>query len=149
MSHFQFAQEQDIFGADDVPAVQAACDDPDIAHWIFGLPAPYRLEDAEEWERFYGGAHAGTWPYGLPELPTAHGGSNRDTLRGARRVAVPGCNVTAVTLGIQPGGKGAGYLGDPGFRHGRTMLTASGAVHPKACDGFVTGRVLTLPDLSC
>ena len=35
------------FDPDDAPAVQAACDDPDVAHWIFGLPAPYRLEDAE------------------------------------------------------------------------------------------------------
>jgi len=35
------------FDPDDAPAVQAACDDPDVAHWIFGLPAPYRLEHAE------------------------------------------------------------------------------------------------------
>ena len=35
------------FEPDDAPAVQAACDDPDVAHWIFGLPAPYSLADAE------------------------------------------------------------------------------------------------------
>jgi RimJ/RimL family protein N-acetyltransferase len=35
------------FAPDDAPAVQAACDDPDVAHWIFGLPTPYGLEDAE------------------------------------------------------------------------------------------------------
>ena len=35
------------FEPDDAPAVQAACDDPDVAHWIFRLPAPYSLEDAE------------------------------------------------------------------------------------------------------
>ncbi len=34
------------FEPDDAPAVQAACDDPDIAHWIHLLPAPYTLEDA-------------------------------------------------------------------------------------------------------
>ena len=33
--------------------------------------ADFRLTDAAAWERFYGGAHAGTWPYGLPELPGA------------------------------------------------------------------------------
>ena len=33
---------------DDAPAVQAACDDADVAHWIFGLPTPYGLPDAEE-----------------------------------------------------------------------------------------------------
>jgi len=32
---------------DDAAAVQAACDDPDVAHWIYGLPAPYSLADAE------------------------------------------------------------------------------------------------------
>jgi len=35
------------FEPDDAPAVQAACDDPDVAHWIYGLPAPYDLADAE------------------------------------------------------------------------------------------------------
>ena len=28
------------FEPDDAPAVRAACDDPDVAHWIHGLPAP-------------------------------------------------------------------------------------------------------------
>ena len=35
------------FEPDDAPAVQAACDDPDVAHWIHGLPTPYSLADAE------------------------------------------------------------------------------------------------------
>jgi len=35
------------FEPDDAAAVQAACDDPDIAHWIFRLPTPYSLADAE------------------------------------------------------------------------------------------------------
>lgn len=34
------------FEPDDAPAVQAGCDEPDIAHWIHLLPAPYTLEDA-------------------------------------------------------------------------------------------------------
>ena len=32
------------FEPDDAPAVQAGCDDPDVAHWIHLLPAPYTLE---------------------------------------------------------------------------------------------------------
>ena len=52
--------------------------------------------------QFYGIPHAGTWPYGLPELPTATGPQRIGT-RGARRVAVPGCNATAVTLALAPG----------------------------------------------
>ncbi|MGW2598289.1 N-acetyl-gamma-glutamyl-phosphate reductase [Streptomyces klenkii] len=59
--------------------------------------ADFRLRDAAEWERFYGSAHAGTWPYGLPELP-----GGREALKGARRVAVPGCYPTAVSLALAP-----------------------------------------------
>jgi len=75
---------------------------------VLDLGADHRLTSAADWEQFYGSAHAGTWPYGLPELVHADGagsvaGTQRDHLAGARRVAVPGCNVTAVTLGLQPG----------------------------------------------
>ena len=70
---------------------------------VLDCGADHRLADAAAWEQFYGSPHAGTWPYGLPELATAGGGRQRSVLAGARRVAVPGCNVTAVTLGLQPG----------------------------------------------
>ncbi|HET6858682.1 MAG TPA: N-acetyl-gamma-glutamyl-phosphate reductase, partial [Streptomyces sp.] len=60
--------------------------------------ADFRLRSAADWERFYGTPHAGTWPYGLPELPGA-----RDALKGSRRIAVPGCYPTAVTLALFPG----------------------------------------------
>jgi len=59
--------------------------------------ADFRLTDAGEWAAFYGGEHAGTWPYGLPELPGA-----RDALRGARRIAVPGCYPTVSSLALAP-----------------------------------------------
>ncbi|WP_125775360.1 N-acetyl-gamma-glutamyl-phosphate reductase [Antribacter gilvus] len=70
---------------------------------VLDLGADHRLESSTDWEAFYGSAHAGTWPYGLPELIRADGSRQRDRLVGATRVAVPGCNVTAVTLGLQPG----------------------------------------------
>ena len=69
--------------------------------------ADHRLEDATAWEQFYGGEFAGAWPYGLPEL--RHAGESgtasaqRELVRAARTIAVPGCNVTAVTLALQPG----------------------------------------------
>ncbi|MCS0599791.1 N-acetyl-gamma-glutamyl-phosphate reductase [Streptomyces sp. LP11] len=59
--------------------------------------ADFRLRDPAAWERFYGSPHAGTWPYGLPELPGA-----REELKGATRIAVPGCYPTAVTLALFP-----------------------------------------------
>ncbi|MDT0320753.1 N-acetyl-gamma-glutamyl-phosphate reductase [Streptomyces millisiae] len=64
---------------------------------IVDCGAAFRLSDAADWERFYGSPHAGTWPYGLPELP-----GGRQALRGARRIAVPGCYPTAVTLALFP-----------------------------------------------
>ncbi len=68
---------------------------------VIDCGADFRLTSADDWTTFYGGEHAGTWPYGLPELITA-AGRQREALAGVRRIAVPGCNVTAVTLGLQP-----------------------------------------------
>jgi len=59
--------------------------------------ADFRLTDPEAWTNFYGGVHAGTWPYGMPELPGA-----RDALRSTRRIAVPGCYPTASTFALLP-----------------------------------------------
>ncbi|WP_431772946.1 N-acetyl-gamma-glutamyl-phosphate reductase [Streptomyces cucumeris] len=64
---------------------------------VIDCGADFRLADAADWERFYGSPHAGTWPYGLPELPGA-----RAALEGSRRVAVPGCYPTAVSLALFP-----------------------------------------------
>ncbi|WP_063729068.1 N-acetyl-gamma-glutamyl-phosphate reductase [Streptomyces sp. RTd22] len=64
---------------------------------VIDCGADFRLEDAADWEKFYGSPHAGTWPYGLPELPGA-----RAALKGSRRVAVPGCYPTAVSLALFP-----------------------------------------------
>ena len=75
---------------------------------VLDCGADHRLTDAADWEAFYGTEHAGTWTYGMPELILAGdpGGVHqrqREVLAGQRRIAVPGCNVTAVTLGLQPG----------------------------------------------
>ncbi|MFD5743486.1 N-acetyl-gamma-glutamyl-phosphate reductase [Streptomyces massasporeus] len=68
---------------------------PDVL--VVDMGADFRLTDAAAWERFYGSPHAGTWPYGLPELPGA-----RAALEGSKRVAVPGCYPTAVSLALFP-----------------------------------------------
>ena len=64
--------------------------------------ADHRLTDPDDWAAFYGGPYHSAWTYGLPELVIADGWQ-RDKLVGARRIAAPGCNVTAVTLGLAPG----------------------------------------------
>ncbi|MEU3919085.1 N-acetyl-gamma-glutamyl-phosphate reductase [Streptomyces sp. NPDC029004] len=64
---------------------------------VIDMGADFRLTDAADWEAFYGSPHAGTWPYGLPELPGA-----RAALEGSKRIAVPGCFPTAVLLALFP-----------------------------------------------
>jgi N-acetyl-gamma-glutamyl-phosphate reductase len=63
----------------------------------------FRLADSQQWERFYGSSHAGTWPYGLPELPLPLGHKGREMLFGQPRIAVPGCYPTACTIALAPG----------------------------------------------
>ncbi|MDX6363875.1 MAG: N-acetyl-gamma-glutamyl-phosphate reductase [Streptomyces sp.] len=64
---------------------------------VVDMGADFRLKAPADWEKFYGSAHAGTWPYGLPELPGA-----RAALEGSKRVAVPGCYPTAASLALFP-----------------------------------------------
>ncbi|MEU1227553.1 N-acetyl-gamma-glutamyl-phosphate reductase [Streptomyces sp. NPDC005828] len=68
---------------------------PDVL--VVDMGADFRLKDPADWETYYGSPHAGTWPYGLPELPGA-----RAALEGSKRVAVPGCYPTAVSLALFP-----------------------------------------------
>ena len=67
---------------------------------VIDLSADFRLQDAEEWSRWYGMAHAcpdliGKAVYGLPEV-------NREAIKQAELIACPGCYPTAVQLGFLP-----------------------------------------------
>ena len=81
-------------------AAALRAEDPDVL--VLDLGADHRLESAEEWEAYYRSEHSGTWTYGMPELPLADGNRQRELLVGAREIAVPGCNATAVTLALAP-----------------------------------------------
>jgi N-acetyl-gamma-glutamyl-phosphate reductase len=99
---------------------------------VVDLSADFRLRDPGAYPIWYGAEHPfpdqlDAWPYGLPEL-------HREELRGASRVAVPGCYPTAALLALAP-------------------LVAAGLV---ATDGIVVdaksglsgaGRSLTDPNL--
>jgi N-acetyl-gamma-glutamyl-phosphate reductase len=65
---------------------------------IVDLGADYRLEDANQWEKYYGGNHAGSWIYGLPELCA----DQREAIKKESNVANPGCYATSISLGIAP-----------------------------------------------
>ncbi|HWH27230.1 MAG TPA: N-acetyl-gamma-glutamyl-phosphate reductase [Pseudolysinimonas sp.] len=70
---------------------------------VIDCGADHRLTDPAQWAAYYGGEYRGAWTYGLPELPTGPSTRQRENLVGATRIAIPGCNVTAVTLGLAPG----------------------------------------------
>lgn len=69
---------------------------------VIDAGADHRLTSSEDWAAFYSGPHAEPWAYGVPELPTA-AGKQRDNLRGATRIAAPGCNASTVALALAPG----------------------------------------------
>ena len=73
----------------------AASLDDDIA--VVDLGPDFRLADPADWTRHYGGGHPGRWVTGLPELPGA-----RPLIRGASRVAAPGCYATAAIVALAP-----------------------------------------------
>ena len=64
---------------------------------IVDLGADYRLKSAESWEKYYGGAHAGTWTYGIADLP-----GKQKEIASSTRVANPGCYATSIALGAAP-----------------------------------------------
>ncbi|MCL1897588.1 MAG: N-acetyl-gamma-glutamyl-phosphate reductase, partial [Micrococcales bacterium] len=73
---------------------------------LLDLGADHRLINQQDWLDYYGADPAEPWVYGLPELVTGWGAGppkQRSQLIGATRVAVPGCNASAVTLALAPG----------------------------------------------
>ncbi len=70
---------------------------------VIDCGADFRLESPDAWGSFYDTPHAGSWPYGMPELAAGTQGKQREALVGAKRIAVPGCYPTAVSLALAPG----------------------------------------------
>lgn len=99
---------ESLAGADVVFLALPHTTSAEVASWlradqiVLDCGADFRLESAEQWVKFYGTEHQGTWTYGMPELLLADGTKQREALRGATRIAVPGCNVTAITLALAP-----------------------------------------------
>ena len=64
---------------------------------IVDLGADFRLKSEESWNKYYGGSYAGSWTYGMPDLP----GKTAEIME-ASRVANPGCYATSIVLGTAP-----------------------------------------------
>jgi N-acetyl-gamma-glutamyl-phosphate reductase len=105
---FQETNQQVLSGHDIVFLSLPHSKSAQVAAWIdedalvLDCGADFRLDSAADWVKFYGGEHAGTWTYGMPELLIGKSKKQRDELVGTKRIAVPGCNVTAITLGLAP-----------------------------------------------
>jgi len=69
---------------------------------VIDAGADHRLTSESAWEAFYGGAFHEPWTYGVPELLVGEG-KQREQLRGATRIAAPGCNASTVSLSLAPG----------------------------------------------
>lgn len=73
---------------------------------VVDLGADHRLINQSDWDTYYGGDYYAAWQYGMPELVIGATPSalvkQRTQLAGVKRIAGPGCNVTAVTLAMQP-----------------------------------------------
>ncbi len=70
---------------------------------VIDCAADFRLENEADWLKFYKTPFAGTWAYGMPELLIEGGAAKqRKNLVATKRIAVPGCNVTAISLGLAP-----------------------------------------------
>jgi N-acetyl-gamma-glutamyl-phosphate/LysW-gamma-L-alpha-aminoadipyl-6-phosphate reductase len=81
-------------------AVQSIDHYAELAEYVIDLSADFRLRSAQEYERWYGAAHAApqrltNFVYGLPEI-------HRQELRQAQYVSGVGCNATASILALLP-----------------------------------------------
>jgi len=107
---FSPTDAQTLAGHDIVFLAMPHTKSAEVAAWlapetlVLDCGADFRLESEADWIKFYGGTYAGHWNYGMPEL-LIEGGKNkqRSNLAGAKRIAVPGCNATAITLALAPG----------------------------------------------
>ena len=63
---------------------------------IVDLGADFRLQSSDSWKKYYGGEHAGSWLYGLPEL------INHKEISKSTQVSNPGCYATAIALSVAP-----------------------------------------------
>lgn len=64
---------------------------------VVDLGADYRLKSEKSWSKYYGGDYAGSWVYGIADLP----GKSAEISKSSR-VANPGCYATSIALGAAP-----------------------------------------------
>ncbi|MGB9430265.1 MAG: N-acetyl-gamma-glutamyl-phosphate reductase [Gammaproteobacteria bacterium] len=112
---------------------------------LIDLSGDFRLDNTAEFERAYGKPHPypqalGTFVYGLPEW-------QKDKIKGAKRIASPGCFATTIQLALLPlaGLKNLGFIAVSAV----TGSSGSGATpgetthHPTRANDFRAYKVLS------
>ena len=105
---------------------------------VVDLGADHRLRDPQDWQRAYGGTHAGTWPYGLPELPGARAEIAHSTARCGAGLLPDGDDPGAApAAGCRPRGAGR-PRGRRGQRHVRRRPVGQARPPRQRSDGDLT-----------
>lgn len=111
---------------------------------LIDLSGDFRVRDAEAFAAAYGRPHPHPglledFVYGLPEMPGT-------ALRGARRIANPGCFATAIALGLLPlaGVEDLGFVAVSGMTgsSGSGALAQEGTHHPTRAHDLRAYKVL-------
>jgi N-acetyl-gamma-glutamyl-phosphate/LysW-gamma-L-alpha-aminoadipyl-6-phosphate reductase len=138
MPHLELAQQ--------LPVLEAEWDKLGLAKHLtlIDLSGDFRLDDADAYAKAYGAAHPcpqllGSFVYGLPEW-------RREEIKGARRIANPGCFATAIQLALLP----FAGLNDLGFiavsaatgSSGSGAAVSEGTHHPTRAQDFRAYKVL-------
>ncbi|MDE2069870.1 MAG: N-acetyl-gamma-glutamyl-phosphate reductase [Gammaproteobacteria bacterium] len=139
MPHFELAQQ--------LPVLAKAWAKHGLAErlTLIDLSGDFRLDSAAEFERACGKPHPypqalGTFVYGLPEW-------QKDKIKGAKRIASPGCFATTIQLALLP----LAGLRDLGFIAVSAMTGSSGSGatpgetthHPTRANDFRAYKVLS------
>lgn len=138
MPHFELAQQ--------LPGLEAAWKEAGLAErlTLIDLSGDFRLDDATSYSKAYGRLHPrpdllGSFVYGLPEW-------RRAKLKGARRIASPGCFATAVQLALLPfaGMKDLGFIAASAATgsSGSGASPGEGTHHPARAQDYRAYKVL-------
>ncbi|HKV97303.1 MAG TPA: N-acetyl-gamma-glutamyl-phosphate reductase [Gammaproteobacteria bacterium] len=138
MPHFELAQQ--------LPALEKAWSKHGLADrlTLIDLSGDFRLDNAAAFERAYGKPHPcpqalGTFVYGLPEW-------QKEKIKGAKRIASPGCFATTIQLALLPlaGLKNLGFIAVSAMTGSSGFGATPGETthHPTRANDFRAYKVL-------
>lgn len=139
MPHFELAQQ--------LPKLEDSWAKHDLNErlTLIDLSGDFRLDRADTFERAYGKPHPypqalGSFVYGLPEW-------QKEKIKGARRIASPGCFATAIQLALLPlaGLKNLGFIAVSAATGSSGSGTSPGETthHPTRANDFRAYKVLS------